>query len=315
MSVYIGVDLGGTTAKIGLFDAAGSMTSHVAFSTGREKGFVVIMREMSEQIRSILGENGFDDGDLSGIGIGVPGPVVRHRVVDGCVNLDWDVVDVAGALEENGFTCPIVVENDANVAALGEVWKGAAAGYASIVFVTIGTGIGGGIIVNHQIISGAHGAGGEIGHMPVFFDAFDFSCGCGGRHCLEQMCSAPNIVRVAGDVLEATDAPSALRHYNGGYDTRAIFDAARRGDGPAREVVSRVTQALGRGLAVVSAVVDPECIVIGGGVSHAEETLLEPLRNAYQSYAYPPTRQTPILKATLGNLAGMIGAVHLVLQE
>lgn len=315
MSVCIGVDLGGTTAKIGCFNDKGQILQHVSVPTGREKGPSVILSEISARIRTLLTEEGASEGNLLGIGFGVPGPVLQKRVVQNCVNLDWGVVDIAQAMADNGFSCPVVVENDANVAALGEVWDGAAAEYASMVFVTIGTGIGGGIVIDHQILSGAHGAGGEIGHTPIFFEAFDFACGCGGFHCLEQMCSAPNIVRVAGEILDETEEASTLRHYNGGYDTRAIFDAARRGDDVAREVVRRVTQALGRGLAVVSAVVDPECIVIGGGVSHADETLLAPLREAYQHYAFPQTKETPILKATLGNQAGMIGAAHLVLEE
>lgn len=313
MTVYIGIDLGGTTAKFGLFDDKGNLCKSVSIPTGKKKEQNLLIHEMAVRLRELLVEENLSESELGGIGIGVPGPVVGHAIVNGCVNLSWGVVPLVEMLREReGFICPIIVENDADVAALGEVWQGAAADKSSIVFVIIGTGIGGGIILNNQILSGTNGAGGEIGHMPILTKPFDFACGCGGHYCLEQVCSAPNIIRYAGVLLAESDEPSSLRPYNGGYDTRAIFRGAENGDPICRRVVDHVTDVLGRGLAVLGATIDPECFVIGGGVSNAGEVLLVPLREAYRRYAFFATRETPIVRATLGNKAGMIGAARLV---
>lgn len=313
MTVYIGIDLGGTTAKFGLFDAKGHLCTSVSIPTGKEKEQNVLIHEMAVRLRTLLAEENLAESELGGIGIGVPGPVVGHTIVNGCVNLRWGVVPLVEVFrEQEEFTCPIIVENDADVAALGEVWQGAASDKSSIVFVIIGTGIGGGIVLNNQILSGTHGAGGEIGHMPVLTEPLGFSCGCGGHYCLEQVCSAPNILRYAGELLAQSDAPSSLRPYNGGYDTRAIFRGAANGDAICQQVVNRVTDVLGRGLAILGSSIDPECFVIGGGVSNAGDVLMNPLREAYRRYAFFATRETPIVRATLGNKAGMIGAARLV---
>ena len=313
MKAYIGIDLGGTTAKFGLFDEKGKLCKSVSIPTGKAKAQDTLIHEMAVRIRSFLKEEGYTEEALAGIGIGVPGPVMNHSLVNGCVNLSWGLVPLVDLFrEQEGFTCPIVVENDADVAALGEVWQGAASDRNSIVFIIIGTGIGGGIILNDQILAGVHGAGGEIGHMPILSEPFSFECGCGGHYCLEQVCSAPNILRYAGELLAQSDEPSSLRPYGDSYDTRAIFRGAQNGDALCQRVVEHVTDTLGRGLAVLSATLDPECFVIGGGVSNAGDTLLEPLRIAYRKYSFFATRETPIVQAKLGNKAGMIGAARLV---
>ncbi len=315
MGYLIGIDLGGTTAKFGRFSASGALESQTVMQTGKERSAEDLIAAMAAHVHAWLAADGILEEELMGIGIGVPGPVENASVVNHCVNLGWDVVPIVDLFQSHGFDCLIRAENDANVAALGEIWQGAAADKSSIVFVTVGTGVGGGIVVNHQILSGSHGAGGEIGHMPLLSAPLPFTCGCGGHYCLEQVASAPNIVRHAHEVLKESDEPSMLRHYNSALDARAIFDAARREDVLALKVVHDVTDAFGRGLAILGAVLDPDCFVIGGGVSHAGEALLQPLRESYQRYAFYVAAQTPIVQATLGNRAGIVGAARLVYQE
>ena len=201
--------------------------------------------------------------------------------------------------------------NDANVAALGELWKGGGAGCHNMIMVTLGTGVGGGIIVNDKVIAGAHGAGGEIGHAHVD-DSITFPCNCGAYGCLEQIASATGIARIAREALAATDAPSVMRKEEN-VTAKTVFDAVKENDVIAIQVAERFGSCLGKALASFAVVADPEIIVIGGGVSKAGPVLLDYIIPTYKRYAFSGCKDTKFELAKLGNDAGIFGAAKLVL--
>ena len=234
--------------------------------------------------------------DIAGIGIGVPGAVRDDGTVNKCVNLGWDVVNVPNKLSEL-LIFPkekIKAGNDANVAALGEYWKGSGKEYSSIMMVTIGTGVGGGLILDGKPINGFNGAAAEIGHMPLV-DGLDFACNCGKTGCLEQV-AATGIARLAGT-----------------KNAKEVFDRAKAGDKDMEEVIEKVCSYIGKGLACAAAIVDPECFVIGGGVSAAGDYFIDKIKKYYKKQAFHPSADTAIVKATLLNDAGIYGAAKLAL--
>ncbi|MCC8167773.1 MAG: ROK family glucokinase, partial [Clostridiales bacterium] len=266
-------------------------------------------------------DKGIVRDDVQGIGVGVPGPVNARGVVNGCVNLGWDVVDVKALLEElSGL--PVEVGNDANVAALGEMWQGGGRGCENVLMVTLGTGVGGGVIVDGHIIAGAHGAGGEIGHMTVNPDEVS-ACNCGRCGCLEQYASATGIVRVAKAYLK--DAGKALANQGAQQNqsvlynmeditAKDVFDAAKSGDEAAAAITDKVCGILGIALANIAVVADPEVIVLGGGVSKAGKYLADKVQKAFTGYAFRACRDTQVALAQLGNDAGIYGAVKLMIE-
>ena len=246
---------------------------------------------------------------MAGIGIGIPGPINEEGVVPHTANLGWGYKEVTRELEElTGLPCK--GGNDANVAALGEAWKGGAAGYSNVVMVTLGTGVGGGIIIGEKIITGSNGAGGEIGHLHVD-DNIPGHCGCGNQGCLEQVASATGITNLANQALAASDKPSVLR--GGEVSAKTVFDAVKEGDELAKEVAERFGKYLGTALASITAIVDPQAIVIGGGVSKAGPIILEYIEKYYQKYCFKSCRDVKFALATLGNDAGIYGCAKMVL--
>ncbi|MFR8547344.1 MAG: ROK family glucokinase [Lachnospiraceae bacterium] len=304
-----GIDVGGTTVKCGLFDVSGELLDKWEIPTRTEDNGVHILPDVAETIMAKIAEKGLEREEIAGVGVGVPGPVNEAGEVPCAVNLHWGYVDIAGDLGRlTGF--PVRAGNDANVAALGELWKGGGAGHHSMIMVTLGTGVGGGIIINDRIVAGAHGAAGEIGHAHVE-DAITEPCNCGNCGCLEQVASATGIVRLARELLASTNAPSALRDTE--VTAKAVWDAVKEGDALAIQVAERFGTYLGKALAVFAAVSDPEIIVIGGGVSKAGEILLDYVTGPYRKYAFSMCRQTEFALATLGNDAGICGAAKMVL--
>lgn len=304
-----GIDVGGTTVKCGLFDVSGALLDKWEIPTRTENDGINILPDVAQTIAEKIGQKGLDREEIAGIGVGVPGPVNEAGEVPCAVNLHWGYVNIAGDLERlTGF--PVKAGNDANVAALGELWKGGGAGHHSMIMVTLGTGVGGGIIINDKIVAGAHGAAGEIGHAHVE-DAITDPCNCGNCGCLEQVASATGIVRLANEILASTKAPSVLR--NRKVTAKAVWDAVKEGDALAVQVAERFGTYLGKALAVFAAVADPEIIVIGGGVSKAGEILLDYVTAPYQKYAFSACRETEFALATLGNDAGICGAARMVL--
>ena len=304
-----GIDVGGTTVKCGLFDVSGALLDKWEIPTRTENDGINILPDVAQTIAEKIGQKGLDREEIAGIGVGVPGPVNEAGEVPCAVNLHWGYVNIAGDLERlTGF--PVKAGNDANVAALGELWKGGGAGHHSMIMVTLGTGVGGGIIINDKIVAGAHGAAGEIGHAHVE-DSITDPCNCGNCGCLEQVASATGIVRLANEILASTKAPSVLR--NRKVTAKAVWDAVKEGDALAIQVAERFGTYLGKALAVFAAVADPEIIVIGGGVSKAGEILLDYVTAPYQKYAFSACRETEFALATLGNDAGICGAARMVL--
>ena len=257
-------------------------------------------------------EKKLDGKDVIGLGIGVPGPVLSNGVVNGAVNLHWGVTDVASILSGLLDGMKIQVGNDANVAALGEQWKGGGQGFDNMVMVTLGTGVGGGIIINGRILPGSHGAGGEIGHMQVSDHETDV-CNCGKKGCLEQYASASGIVRVTKRELAKNKKATTLKD-DGKLSAKKIFDEAKEGDAFAVSMVDAFGKKLGEALALIAAVVDPEAVVIGGGVSRAGQIILDVTEKYYTPAAFHACRNVVFKLAQLGNDAGMYGAVRMVLQ-
>ena len=307
----IGVDVGGTSVKIGLFREAGELLDKWEIRTRTENGGEAILPDIAASIKERLEEKKIGREMVIGIGIGVPGPINKEGVVPHTANLGWGYKEVTRELTElTGI--PARGGNDANVAALGEMWKGGAEGCKNVILLTLGTGVGGGIIVDGKIVVGAHGAAGEVGHAHVD-ENISGHCGCGNKGCLEQVASATGIVKLAKEELAASDKPSLLRE--GEVSAKAVFDALKGGDALAERIVERFGKYLGKTVAVFTVVVDPEVVVIGGGVSKAGPVLLEYIQKYYVNCCYKATRNVRFALATLGNDAGIYGCAKLVLDE
>ncbi len=306
-----GVDVGGTTVKIGLFTDDGELLEKWEIPTRTEDNGSHVIPDIAEAINGKLAEKGIGKEDVAGIGIGTPGPVDKDGVIHKAVNLGWGVFNLEEEMEkETGIRTK--GGNDATVAALGEMWKGGAKGYNDIVLATLGTGVGGGIIIGGRIFYGTGGAGGEIGHMH-FNDEETEVCGCGNKGCFEQYGSATGLVRLAKRKLSESDKPSSLR--NGEVTAKAVFDAVKEGDELAMEIADQYGKHLAQGFGVIAAVIDPEVFVIGGGVSKAGEVLIDYIKKHYDEVAFHANRKVDFKLATLGNDAGIYGAVKLVLDE
>ncbi len=307
-----GVDIGGTTIKMSLFEMTGHMVDKWEIPTNTSDHGSSILDDVAAVIEGRLVSDGISKEDVEGIGIGVPGPVVEDSVVVCCVNLGWGRVDVAKELSEK-TGLKVRVGTDANVAALGEMWQGGGKCYKNVIMITLGTGVGGGIIIDGKIINGSNGAGGEIGH--VFVDeAEEEKCGCGKCGCLEQYASATGIVRLAKRALAADGRDSALRSVEN-LSAKAVADAAKAGDALALEVLEKMGKILGTALANAACIVDPEVFVIGGGVSKAGTIITEVIRKYYIERAFQSCRNADFALAQLGNDAGVYGCVYLLLNS
>ncbi len=312
MSKYVfGVDIGGTTVKLGFFDVEGNLLDKWEIPTRKEENGSKILPDVADSIKAKIAEKNIDKAEVAGVGVGAPGPIDAQGVVYKAANLGWDVFSVKDTLAAL-LDCPVMAGNDANVAALGEMWKGGGQGYKNVVAVTLGTGVGGGIIVEGKMLTGSVGAGGEIGHMHVE-DAETEVCGCGNCGCLEQYTSATGIVRLAKRRLAKDDAASAIRKDQ--ISAKTVFDAVKDGDAVAIEVAEQFGEYLGKGLASIAAVLNPEIFVIGGGVSKAGNVLFDYITPYFEKNVFHGCKNAKFALATLGNDAGIYGAAKLVLGE
>ncbi len=309
----IGIDVGGTTVKIGLFETTGELLKKWEVPTRKEEGGKYILEDTASSIRSVLAERNIDFDDVCGAGIGVPGPVREDGYVEVCVNLGWKDRYPSRELSDLLEGLPVKCGNDANVAALGEMWKGGGEGCTSIVMVTLGTGVGGGVIIDEKIVAGKHGIGGEIGHMHVRDEETEY-CNCGGKGCLEQVASATGIAREAKRRLAACDQESALRKIGDILTAKDVLDAAKAGDPLALDVMETVGHYLGQAFSLVALTVDPEIFVIGGGVSKAGQFLIDIIKKHYKGYMVISKDKPEIGLAKLGNDAGIFGAARMVLN-
>ena len=307
-----GIDLGGTTAKIGLFTTSGALLEKWEVATDTSNAGEHILENLAAAVLGKMKEKSIQPEQVEGVGIGVPGPVLDSSIVPiVCANLGgWGERNVSAQLSGLLNGLKVLVGNDANVAALGEIWMGAAKGAKNAVLVTLGTGVGGGVVVNGKVIDGVHGAGGEIGHITVNRHE-TATCGCGKHGCLEQYSSATGVVRCMKKLLdENPDTPCVLRGTE--FAAKDVFDAARNGDALAAREVDEMSDTLGMALANIASTVDPEAFLVGGGVARAGDVLFAPLNKHFQEYAFKSCREIPIKQASLGNDAGIYGAVRLI---
>lgn len=313
MENYIfGIDIGGTTIKCGLFTKSGELLEKWELPTRREENGSRILPDAAASILSKIEEKDIRKEDVTGIGMGIPGPVKSDGTVLKCANLGWGIINASE--EMNRLTnLPVKAANDANVAALGEMWKGGGQGYEDVVMVTLGTGVGGGVIIGGQVIAGSNGAGGEIGHIIVNPQETEI-CGCGGHGHLEQYASATGIVRMAKLRLQQENTKTLLR--NGGELTaKKIFDCAKEQDAFACELVDMLGSYLATALTHVAAAVDPQVFVIGGGVSRAGTILLDAISRHYNDNIIFALKNKEFRLATLGNDAGIFGSARLLITE
>lgn len=311
-TVYFGVDVGGTTVKIGLFSAEGQLEDKWEIVTRKDNGGEYILGDIAASIDAKIQEKNLTKENVGGIGIGIPGPITEDGTVLKCANLGWGVFNVADELSKHTGIENVKVGNDANVAALGEMWKGGGKGYKDVIMVTLGTGVGGGVILNGKILTGSNGAAGEIGHLTVNYDEPD-TCGCGKKGCLEQFASATGIVKQTKRILAATDKASKLRAMED-FTAKDIFDSAKDGDELCMESVEELGRYLGIACSHVAAVVDPQVFVIGGGVSRAGSILIDVIKKNYESNVMFALKNKEFKLAELGNDAGMYGCVKMVLD-
>ena len=312
MKYGFGIDLGGTTVKIAYFDENGTMLEKWEIPTVIANGGAQILPDIAASVQKYLDSHNIDRTSILGLGIGVPGPVNAKGVVNKCINLGWGVFNIAEELSDLvGY--PVKAGNDANVAALGEFWKGGGQGCDNMIFVTLGTGVGGGIVVEGRLLHGAHGAGGEIGHLVLNREETAV-CGCGKTGCVEQYCSATGIVRMGKKALENYQGMSALSRYPE-LTCKDIFDCGKAGDELALQVLDQYYAYLGEFLGNICNVVDPDAVVLGGGVSKAGQVLLDGTRPYFDKAVFHAARGARFALASLGNDAGAYGAFKLALDS
>lgn len=307
-----GVDIGGTTVKMGLFTTDGELIDKWEIKTRTENGGEAILPDVSQAIFDKMKEKGMEREDIVGVGIGIPAPVNAEGIVKNTANLGWGYKEVVRELSELLGGMKVAAGNDANVAALGEMWLGAGHGEKNMIMVTLGTGVGGGVIVDGKMLIGANGAGGEIGHICVNYEEEE-SCGCGKQGCLEQYASATGIARLARMRLKKNDDPTVLREHKF-VNAKVVFDAVKENDKVAIEVAEEFGKYLGHALANLAVVADPSVIVIGGGVSKAGEVLLPFVEKPFHEKAFFANQDTRFVLATLENDAGICGAAKLIIS-
>ena len=307
-----GIDVGGTTVKMGLFTTEGELLDKWEIPTRKEDGGAYILNDVAASVEAKLAEKNIAKEDVAGAGIGVPGPTLDTGYVSICVNLGWKDKNPANELSEL-LSIPVKAGNDANVAALGEMWKGGGEGYLDVVLLTLGTGVGGGIIINGEIAPSHRGVGGELGHITVNPDE-EATCNCGNHGCLEQYASATGVVRIAKKLLAASKEESSLRTLET-VTAKDVFDAAKAGDHLAVEAVEVLGKYLGLVVANVALTVDPDVFVIGGGVSKAGQVLIDVIPKYYHKFAkIIGDNKAKVVLAKLGNDAGIYGAARMVLK-
>lgn len=313
MDYYVGIDLGGTNTKIGLLNIEGDILKSSIIKTLSSEGVDKTMERIWGVIQELAKETNINVEDIKGIGMGIPGPVEEQSIVAFFANFPWGTnVNIKEKLEKiTGIETKL--DNDANIIALGEAKYGAAKGSKSSVTVALGTGIGGGIYVNGMLISGFKGAGGEIGHMKIVKEGR--LCGCGQRGCFEAYASATGLIREAVSRLTVNKQNLLYTMIEGniaGLEAKDIFDAAKEGDVFSLDLVDYEAEYLAMGIANILNIINPETIVLGGGVALAGDILLDPLRKKLEKYALPVTLEDlKIVQGILGNEAGIKGAVGL----
>ena len=306
----IGIDIGGTTVKIGIFTTEGELLEKWEVPTRKEEDGKYILGDIVASIKEKMALWNMQVTEFVGAGMGLPGPVEPDGQIPFCINLGWKAGNPQKELSEM-LGMPVKSGNDANVAALGEMWQGGGRGYKNLVMVTLGTGVGGGVVLNEQIWPGVKGVAGEIGHIHVMEDETE-QCNCGGYGCLEQAASATGIVRVASRMLAAEEKASVLRETEN-LTAKDVLDAAKAGDELALAAINKSMRYLGWAMASITMVVDPEAYIIGGGVSKAGKFLTDMIQKYHDVMSPMSTKKAEVVLAELGNDAGIYGAARLIL--
>ncbi|HEM5985361.1 TPA: ROK family glucokinase [Streptococcus suis] len=314
----IGIDLGGTSVKLAILTTEGEIQEKWSIKTNILDNGSHIVPDIIESIQHRFDTHGLTKDDFLGVGMGSPGVVDSEAgTVIGAYNLNWKTLQLVKEQFESALGLPFFIDNDANVAALGEQWVGAGNNNPNVVFMTLGTGVGGGVIAAGNLIRGVKGAGGELGHITVDFDA-PFACTCGKKGCLETVASATGIVNLTRRYAEEYAGDAKLKQLiDDGEEVTAkdVFDLAKEGDDLALIVYRHFSEYLGVACANIAAVLNPAYIVLGGGVSAAGEFLLDGVRNVFAENSFPQIKEsTQIVLATRGNDAGVLGAASLVLK-
>ncbi len=320
--ICFGIDVGGTTVKLGLFDNEGNMLENREITTRTEENGCYIIDDIANACEKMIAERGFSWKQVLGAGVGVPGPVTAEGEVLGCVNLGWGHVFLSKLLSEKMHGIQIVVGNDANMAALGEAYYGGGKGCENMIMITLGTGVGGGIIIGGKMLSGANGGAGELGHITVT-DEITERCNCGRSGCLEQVASATGIVNTCKRLMKTGTYKSILMDNNimdaknqelqTKLTAKDVIDAAKQGDELGLVVLEQLGKYLAMACGHLGCILNPEMIVIGGGVSKAGEILIDSVKKYFADYVFPPCAHVEFRLATLGNKAGMYGGACSIL--
>ncbi|WP_141505281.1 ROK family glucokinase [Paenibacillus luteus] len=311
--IYVGVDVGGTAIKVGICNAEGQLLHTYEGPTEASKGTDTILQNIAKYAQQIVIESDFDWENVDGVGVGIAGFLdIPNGIVKFAPNLKIENVHLKDYLEQE-LNKTVKVNNDANVAALGEAWGGAGKGIDHCVCYTLGTGVGGGIIIEGKIVEGYMGMAGELGHMAIVPDLEAIQCGCGKIGCLETVSSATGIIRMANDAVERGDRTSLAQVEN--IMAKDVLDAAKAGDEVATRIVNRAAYYLGRSMAMIAIVLNPQYFIIGGGVSKAGDFLFDQIREVFEKYTQDQAKENvKIVAATLGNNAGVVGAAGLILR-
>ncbi|WEK54530.1 MAG: ROK family glucokinase [Candidatus Cohnella colombiensis] len=313
-SLYVGVDLGGTAIKIGLCNASGELLRTHEGPTQAADGANAVLSNIATYVQELVAPGTPEWDAVAGIGIGIAGFLnIPDGIIEFSANLPFKDVHVKQIIEEK-LGKPVKINNDANVAALGEAWGGAGKGISNCVCYTLGTGVGGGIILNDRLIEGYKAMAGELGHMAVVPDLEAIQCGCGKNGCLETVSSATGIIRMAEDAVGRGDR-TALSLVEEPLTAKHVIDAAKSGDEVAQRIVSRAAYYLGKSMATIAIVVNPQRFILGGGVSKAGEFLFGQIREVFQKLTPAQAQEgVEIVAAELGNNAGVVGAAGLFLR-
>ncbi|WP_028609176.1 ROK family glucokinase [Paenibacillus harenae] len=311
--IYVGVDVGGTAVKVGICNADGQLLQTYEGPTETSKGTDTILQNIAKYAKQIVVESDYEWEQVGGVGVGIAGFLdIPNGIVKFAPNLKIENVNLKAYLEQE-LNTTVKVNNDANVAALGEAWGGAGKGIAHCVCYTLGTGVGGGIIIDGKIVEGYAGMAGELGHMAIVPDLEAIQCGCGKMGCLETVSSATGIIRMAKDAVSRGDRTSLSQVEN--IMAKDVLDAAKAGDEVSIRIVNRAAYYLGKSLAMIAIVLNPQYFIIGGGVSKAGDFLFDQIREVFEKYTQDQAKEgVKIVAATLGNNAGVVGAAGLILR-